>query len=105
MKYEIDLEDADVNRFVTDLREGLGGDLANRIANDIALQIKEPIPPEPEGDVILWVFGTAYKRPGSMRTFYPFANGPSYMWAALIEECDRTKSARPVIYRREAADR
>jgi hypothetical protein len=77
--------------------------ICTRIANQIKEQTPEPVPAEPEGDVMLWVFGTAYKRPGSMRAFYPFANGPSYEWSDLIAECDRTKSARPVVYRREAA--
>jgi len=44
VKYEIDLNDHEVHEHVRDLRNGLGGDLAQRIANEIEGQIKLTIP-------------------------------------------------------------
>lgn len=44
MKYEVWLEDDEVTAFVNDLRNGLDGPRARRIADEIEGQIKVPIP-------------------------------------------------------------
>lgn len=42
--YEVELEDKEVREFISDLRNGLGGEVAERIADEIEGQIKIPIP-------------------------------------------------------------
>lgn len=43
-KYEVELEDSEVAEFVSDLRNGLGGKCAERVAEEIEQQIRIPIP-------------------------------------------------------------
>jgi hypothetical protein len=44
VKYEIDLADDEVREFTNDLRNGLGGPRARRIADEVEGQIKIPVP-------------------------------------------------------------
>ena len=72
----------------------------SQLADQIEEQIK-PAVEEPTGDVIVFAFGTAYKKPGGNGNWYPFSLGPFYEWPDLIEECRRTGTELPVVYRNE----
>lgn len=66
----------------------------------IEAQVKPAIE-EPTGDVLLFVFGTVYKRQDNAE-WWPYGQiGAGYEWPDLVDECRRTGSALPIVYRNE----
>lgn len=105
-EYTIDGTSHDINEVIRylDGDHHMGVHDRARVVAELRAQLPKPVPLEPTGDSLVWVWGEVYARQVDIGEFWSMtSSGPRYTWADMWAECRRTNSAAPVVYDRRIA--